>query len=121
MTKLQRLQAANEFIRVIASCGREFFKHEQEIARLELSPTSRVFFHDEYSKKRIYTHLEYRRWEGFSHGGTLKRLIIALKNFITKDRKLRAAYFNNSSANPWGYGEDILIVKESAIKLGIAE
>ena len=44
--KEQRLKDANEFIAVIASCGRKFFEHGGFIATLELSPTGRVSFSD---------------------------------------------------------------------------
>ena len=124
MTKQERLASANEFIKVIASCGRKFFEHEGFVSTLELSPTGRVFFVDYYTKKRIYTHRKYCNWDGFTSGGTMKRLIESLRDFITKGYTLIAKYFEpvypNGAKNSWGYGDDILIVRDAAVRLGIA-
>ena len=124
MNKQDRLKAANEFIQVIASCGRKFFEHKGFISTLELSPTGRVFFIDYYTKKRIYTHRKYCRWDGFTSGGTMKMMVESMRDFITKGATMRAEYFQadmgNGFSNPWGYGEDILIVRDAAIRLGLA-
>lgn len=120
----ERLNKANEFITIIASCGRNFFKHEDRIAYLEISDTGRVFFIDDYTKKRIYTHLSGRRWRGFSHGGTLKRFIESLRNYVKRDEKMNLRYFESKWAegymHPWEYGVDLKVVKEAASRLGIA-
>jgi hypothetical protein len=124
MTKQDRLMAANEFIKVIAVCGRKFFEHKGFISTLEISKTGRVFFIDYYTKKRIYTHRSNCYWQGFTGGGGLKSLIESLRYYITKDKKLRAEFFQtdigNGFENPWGYEQDIFIVRNAAVKLGIA-
>jgi len=125
MTKEERLKNANEFIKVIASCGRNFFyTNKGHTARLEVSATGRVFFIDQYSLKRIYTHQKYGGWDGFTSGGTMESLVRAMRDFITKGKQMRANYFNENKGevfgNPWGYGKDILIVREAAVKLGLA-
>jgi hypothetical protein len=124
MTEQERLGAANKFIQAIAGCGRNFFRHEDFVSSFELSPTGRVFFIDYYTKKRIYTHRSFVKWRGFTSGGTLKALVENLRDFIKKGCLLNANYFENDITNgyknPWGYGDDIAIVKDSAIKLGIA-
>jgi len=124
MTKDDRLRNANEFIRVIANCGRRFFEHKGFVSTLELSPTGRVFFIDYYTKKRIYTHRKYVRWAGFTSGGTMKSLVESMRDYITKGTQMRATYFQpemgNGFSNPWGYGEDILKVRDAAVKLGLA-
>jgi len=124
MDKQQRLKAANEFIAVIASCGRKFFEYKGFVSTLELSETGRVFFIDHYTKKRIYTHRKYVRWDGFTSGGTMKNLVESMRDFITKGKTMRSGYFqpemDNGFENPWGYGEDILKVRAAAIRLGLA-
>jgi len=124
MTKQERLEAANEFMQVIASCGRKFFEHEGFVSSLELSSTGRVFFIDYYTKKRIYTHRKYCPWRGFTSGGTMKMMVEAMRDFITKGDTMRAAYFQpdmgNGFSNPWGYGQDILVVRDAALRLGLA-
>lgn len=123
MGKEERLKAVNEFVKVIANCGREFFKHKDFVAYFEVAPNGKVFFIDSYTKKRVYTHYS-GRWKGFTNGGTLKSLCEALRDFIVKEYFLSAEYFQpiykNRFHNPWGYGDDILKVREAAIKLGIA-
>ncbi len=124
MNKQERLIAANEFIEVISGCGRKFFQHKGFVSTLELSDHGRVFFIDYYTKKRIYTHRRFVRWDGFTSGGTLKGLVEALRDFVTKGSQMTATYFQpemgNGFRNPWGYGIDILKVKDAAIRLGIA-
>lgn len=124
MTEQERLNAANEFIKVIAGCGRKFFRYEDFVSFLEISDTGRVFFIDYYTKKRIYTHRRFVKWRGFTSGGTLKSLVEDLRDFIKKGALLNAKYFEHDTEkgyrNPWGYGEDIAVVKDAAIRLGIA-
>jgi len=125
MTKQERLDNANEFILIISSCGRRFFQHNGFVSTLELSPTGRVFFIDYYTKKRIYTHRRFCRWDGFSSGGTMKMMVESMRDFITKGEMMNADYFSedmgNGFGNPWGYGKDISIVREAAIRLGMAQ
>ena len=125
MDEQERLIAANEFIGIIASCGRKFFEHKGFVSSFELSETKRVFFIDYYTKKRIYTHRKYCRWDGFTSGGTMKSLVESLRDFVKKGDLLDLNYFNtdmgNGFKNPWGYGEDLLIVRDAAERLGIAK
>lgn len=125
MSELERLNKANEFIKIIASCGRQFFHHDGFISSFELSNTRRVFFIDYYTKERIYTHRRYCRWRGFTSGGTLKGLVECLRDYIKKGEPLRLAYFSdvwsNGQHHPWGYGDDLKIVHDAAQQLGIAK
>lgn len=122
--KIERLNKANQFIQVIAGCGRKFLQHNGSVAYLELSQTGKVFFIDHYTKKRIYTHRKYSRWNGFSSGGTMRGVIERLREYVIKGKTMDATYFQsvmgNGFDNPWGYGDDIAEVKEAALKLGIA-
>lgn len=131
-TEIDRLKAANEFIKVIASCGRKFFSENADnfnkvdapfVASMEVDKHGKVWFIDSYTKKRIYTHYRYD-WKGFSNGGTLKSLVCNLRDFIKRGDTLRKEYFQPEMGegfrNPWGYGEDILKVKDAAVSLGIA-
>lgn len=125
LSKQDRLVAANSFIKAISGCGRKFFQHQGFVSSLELSKNGRVYFIDYYTKKRIYTHKD-SRWDGFSSGGTLKCLIQSLRDFICKGDLLNASYFDydeprKTFSNPWGYGADILKVKDAALSLGIAK
>ena len=82
------------------------------------------WFIDSVTRERIYTHYKHR-WKNFSEGGTLRRLVESFREYITKGTQLKAAYFQPDMGygfrNPWGYGDDILIVKEAALRLGVAK
>lgn len=127
-TKAERLQHANALIQVISRHGRRFFWDEkaQRVASLEVDARGRVWFVDDYSGKRIYTHdAGYtNRWRGFSHGGTLRALVEAMRDYITKGATLHPEYIAPERMNPgsniWGYSaEAALAVREAAHKLPI--
>lgn len=123
MGKSERLAACNGLLSVIADCGRRFFRHEDAVAQLELDRRGRVFFHDAYTRKRIYTH--YRgRWRGFSNGGTLKNLVEAMRDYIVKGRPIPACVFGPwpyhvCGGDLWGYGDDMDHVRHAAMLLGV--
>ena len=74
--RLDRIIAANEFIRVIANCGRRFFRNSGAGHDAFLTLNARrniVWLFDDYTGARINVVKE-GRWDGFSHGGTLKSL-----------------------------------------------
>lgn len=122
-TPQARVEKINQFIETIASCGRKFFTHNGVVSHLELSDHGRIYFHDYYTHKRIYTHRKYCRWKGFTSGGTLKSLIEALRDFALKGHVLRAEYFYHGQEHHhvWGYDNDAMkIVHDKAIELGIA-
>lgn len=126
-TKQERLEAVNELIKVIASCGRRFFSETSDnkpfISYMKIDERGRIWFVDSWTKKPVYTHY-HGDWKHFTHGGTLRRLVECFKNHITKGIQINADYFqpvmSNGFKNPWGYDDDILIVKEAAVRLGVA-
>ena len=123
MAKQDRLAKANELIETIAGCGRHFFLGKDRTACLELDRRGRVWFVDDYTKRRIYTHYA-GRWRGFSHGGTLKDFIGSLRDYVVKGRQISIFYFVDSQPglypHHWGYGKDVSILQNKAIELGIA-
>lgn len=107
----QRLDHANELVRVIAAHGRRFFYSAQRerCARVELDPRGRVWWVDDYTGKRIYTHQTPfgNKWRGFSHGGTLRSLAEAIRDYIVHGAPIppwRIAP-QQSYGDLWGYGE----------------
>lgn len=74
--------------------------------------------------KRIYTHHRTMTWEGFSGNHTMKHLVDSLCDFIINGVTMKAEYFqldmDSRFKKPWRYGEDILMLHDTAIKLGIA-
>lgn len=123
--RMQRMVEANEFIQVIAGCGRQFFRNQGAGHDGHLTMNARntiVWFHDDYTGARINTSKE-GRWEGFSHGGTLKWLVSALGKHVLTGSTMRYGYFqptmDNGFENPWGYDDDILLVRDAGVRLGL--
>lgn len=124
--KKARLQHANDLVNIISQHGRRFFWNErhQRVASLELDARGRVWFIDDYTGQRIYTHRAgFRsRWRGFSHGGTLRCLVEALRDYIGKGVPLHPEYIAPERMTPgsniWGYStEGAALVREAAHKL----
>ena len=125
--KAERLAKANEFIRIIATHGRKFFNHEGSISRLLFDDQGRVSFFDSYSKRYVYTYGN-GRWKGFTNGGTLRNLIVRLREYIqgkieTGDQLFMILPMYNRNKlmwpdHPWGYPEaDMTIVIEAARRI----
>lgn len=111
-------------LEAIASCGRRFFRDKGRVSRLELDNKGRVWYIDSYTEKRIHTHHPWCKWRGFTGGGTMKDLIKALRNFVTKGTKLHPKAFGPwpqwyCGGDLWGYGDDMEKVRNSARHLGI--
>jgi len=120
----ERLEKANQLIEVIANNGRKFFRHQDRVARLEVDGRGRVWYHDPYTQKRVYTHYE-GYWRKFTGGGTLRSLVISLKKYVKTGRKLSISHFYwpdwICGGDLWGYGEAMNPVREAAQELGIAQ
>jgi hypothetical protein len=123
--KAQRATKINELIRCIGGCGRQFFfsKENNRFAVIEVDPRGRVWWIDDGSGRRIYTH--YRGdWRGFSHGGTLQALVIAFREYICTGEPINPGYFGPwpdwvCGSDLWGYGVDIQVVREKAKALSV--
>lgn len=114
MSKAERLGHANALIEIISRHGRRFFRNRESgaIARLELDARGRLWWIDDYRGSRVYTGkvMGYpHRWRGFSHGGTLRSLVEALRGYILRGELLHPEYIAPSRIDPkngdiWGYG-----------------
>lgn len=125
MDKQKRIEAVNEMLRAIADCGRRFFYCEthDRYASMEVDQRGKVWYVDDYTGKRIYTHYKYD-WRGFSHGGTMRGLIIAFREYITRGQFIHPKAFGPwpdhiCVGDPWGYGEDMHLVRNIANRLGL--
>ena len=112
-TKQERVDHANQLIRIIAAHGRRFFYCQKysRTARVELR-NGRVYFVDDYSDKAIYTHPTNwgNKWRGFSHGGTLRDLVEKMRDYITHGKPIPPGYIvikqlgkDGLDGNIWGY------------------
>ncbi|GIU39132.1 hypothetical protein TUM4637_40820 [Shewanella hafniensis] len=120
----KRVKNANELIKVISEHGRKFFEHKGVIATLELDKRGRVWLVDEYSKARVYTHYS-GKWSGFHHGGTLRDLVCAMRDYITNGTLIPLDWIAPTRCNPengdiWGYGKEAAAaVRAAAAQLPI--
>lgn len=126
--KAERLEKVNAMIRVMGSCGRRFFYslRYDRFARMEIDSRGKVWFVDDYSGHRIYTHYERGSWRKFSHGGTMRALVIAFRKFIQQGTPVPAGSFGPwpdwyCGGDLWGYGDDMVKVRSKAIALGIVK
>lgn len=115
-----RLEAANEFIRVIASNGRKFFAYNHpdgiEIARFRKGDSGHIWFLNEWKRNWIYVS-RYGPYRGFHHGGTLHSLVSALVEFIKSGKQLRPDWFD---AKHWAYHDGSMnVVVVEGQRLGI--
>jgi len=110
--KQQRVEHVNQAIRIIADHGRRFFYNQvaDRYASMEVDQRGKVWFIDDYSARRIFTHKTNwgGRWRGFSHGGTLRAVVEAFRDYIRTGEPIHPGYlgperFNDS--NIWGYDE----------------
>lgn len=120
--KQLRTEAANKFLRQIASCGRRFFLHKGLVSHFELDDRGRVWFVDAYTSSRIYTQRTDTAWKGFSEGGTLRDLVIELSRHIQTGAPVRGLgpwpqWY--CAGDLWGYGEDMEIIRSLARLLGL--
>ncbi len=122
--KQQRAEQVNQAIRIIADHGRRFFfsASHQRYASMEVDERGRVWFVDDYSGKRIYTHRTPwgGRWRGFTHGGTLRGLVEEFREYIRTGKQLHPGYLGPereriTDGNIWGYApEDMQKVRALA-------
>lgn len=87
---------------------------------MEVDHRGKVWFIDDYSARRIFTHKTSRggRWRGFSHGGTLRSLADAFREYIRTGEPISRFYLGPErfdDSNIWGYDEEgMKAVREQA-------
>jgi hypothetical protein len=125
--RYNRMGKANELISFISKNGRNFFrspsKDGADVAHFLLSDNGRVWFLDAYTRKKIYTHYN-GRWRGFSEGGTMRRLVEYMRDFIRTGQPIHQSQLGpwpewTCGGDLWGYGDDMELVREKAAALGM--
>ena len=108
--KAVRVAEVNQLIKTISDYGRRFFydKRADRVAHMAIAKTGHLYFVDDYSGKMIY--IAYQgRWDGFSHGDTLKTLVERLADYVRTGRRLSMDWIGPErfdQSNIWGYAED---------------
>lgn len=113
-----RIEKANELIRVVATTDRKFFESRGYIGIFIVCDNNKLLYLDECSRKYVDVAKETIEWKNFSHGGTLKRFIYSLGEWIRGEKE----YFENVYSTSWGYTmQGMSNVVEKARKLGMIE
>lgn len=105
-----RLAEVNQLIIAISESGRKFFRNKADdfVSSMYLK-NNVVYFIDYYTKKHIRTDRD--RFEGFTSGGTLERLVRSFADYILNDCKLplyAIGMYRSDSTNIWGYDPEAL-------------
>ena len=125
--KQQRAEQVNKVIRIIGTHGRRFFFNQaaDRYASMEVDQRGKVWFIDDYSARRIFTHKTTwgGRWRGFSHGGTLRSLVEGFRDYIRTGEQMHPDYLGPErfdDSNIWGYDtEGMKAVREQASALPV--
>lgn len=127
--RIARLADANELLVAIASMGLRFFHHKGRVSRFELG-SGRLWFWDSYSKRRISMHqaagVDWNR-QGFTQGGTMRRLVEDLKEYIWRGTPIRRNHLGPwpewvCGGDPWAYGPEAMqSIRDAAKRLGVTQ
>lgn len=113
-----RFEKANQLIRLIATTDRHFFESRGYIGQFMIDDDNELTYIDEYTRKRVNINKETVEWKDFNHGGTLKRFIYSLGEWIRGEKD----YFKNVYSTSWGYTmQGMNNVVEKARELGMIE
>lgn len=120
----ERLERVNEFLMVIGSHGRGFFCRNGVMCWLYQDSRGRLWFVDSWLGHEVYLHY-HGRWRHFCSGGTMKRLVESLRDYVMNGTHLRPGQFWwpdwYCGGDLWGYGEDMEYVRAAAIRLGLLQ
>lgn len=122
--KEQRVYNANRVLEAISKHGLRYFYHpsSDRLASFSLNDQGQIWYHDEQTGASVYVHNK-RQWRGFSHGGGLRRLIEALRDYIATGMPISADWFGthimrDDGSNYWGYAPEALAaVQDEVAKL----
>lgn len=113
--KTERVEIINKLIKFISKRGRRFFftngtihvANVESVAYMKLK-NGRIYFVDNFTKLEVPVLNNGRDWNGFSHGGTLRALVLDFAEFI------RTGKWSNGSnrygglyCSHWGHSDEI--------------
>lgn len=110
--KRQRVLQINELINTMAKYGRRFFYNEKfdRVAKMAVTDRGQIFWIDDYTGKAIYVAYS-GHWRGFSHGGTLRDLVLRFADYIRTGKQLSIWFIGPertglTNGNIWGYSDE---------------
>ena len=109
--RAHRVEQVNFLLKSISGCGRGFFKREGVQAYFLLLLPAQAVFVDEWTGKQIRPRQTARRWVGFTGGGTMRDLVLALYGYIMRGTPIPAYSLGPwpehcCDGDLWGYGKD---------------
>lgn len=119
-----RMSDANDLIYCISERGRRLFSYgpnNENVSQFKLAQNGRLWFLDGYANRLIYTHYN-GPWRHFTNGGTLRRLIQGLRDFIMTGKCLcgdLGPWPERHGNDRWAYGSDMELVRQKAAELRI--
>ncbi|MCP4573272.1 MAG: hypothetical protein GY838_13035 [bacterium] len=122
----ERLRHVNCLVVLISALGRRFFAFGRETDFMDMDARGRLWWNQRWNDKRLYLHgpgTILRR--GFTHGGTLRELVLALREYVLSGKQLwhgaLGPWRNHPDAEGgrWGYGEEMENIRATARVLGI--
>ncbi|WP_219097765.1 hypothetical protein [Pseudomonas sp. UMAB-40] len=120
--RLLRCEYANRLIEVISSYGQGFFYSRKNDSVARLSFDQRVYLHD--ASGTMIEAKATSKWRGFSHDGTLRDLVLQMRNYVMRGERIDPAYLGIDrqlgGGNIWGYPpEQMRLCREAAQQLPI--
>ena len=119
--KEQRVFNANRVLEAISKHGLRYFYDVQSdrLASFSLNDQGQIWYHDEKTGASVYVHNK-RQWRGFSHGGGLRRLVEALRDYIGSGMPISADWFDkfivrDDGSNYWGYAPEALAAVQDEV------
>lgn len=115
MSKQERLEIINKLIKYISEHGRRFFWTKgtvnqdsvESVAFMKLK-NGRLYFVDNYTLKEIPIIDNGHRWNGFSHGGTLRALVQDFADYIRTGKYSNGNHgYGGLYCGHWGHSDEI--------------
>lgn len=125
MNKNDRVSRVNRLIRVIAGCGRQFFRHGESVSHIVIGDNGRLYFVDEYSgealacwREKVNWRWNSYKWRRFGGGGTIMELVKSFAMYIFHGDIVPEHHFGPwpswyGDGDPWGYGDDMDIIRQA--------
>ena len=114
MNKQDCIEVINKLIKFISERDRKFFYSNRtvnmdnvdSVAFMKLK-NGRIYFVDDYTRREIAVINNHRDWKGFSHGGTIRALILDFTKYIrTGEQSNGDNGYGGLHCRHWGYSEE---------------
>jgi hypothetical protein len=117
----ERLERANRLIHFVANCGLRRFRHAGMVSRFDIKKDTIWWVEGTVGGEKwlgmVTLNLE------FSDGPLMLGFVRALNRYIREGDRFRALLGPfpqwRDGGDPWGYGDNMTLIRERAVELGI--